>query len=450
MHEGALLAKAVGMVAHAHYHHLGMVHQAGDILLGIHSILHHEKLGDEGIARHEGHGIIGEYGIGVGSAVPYGEIHNVFLVGRTLGGKVLANVDIVGGEVGIELHLRRCRKLCDDDGRHVGAADILHRVSGTTLGAEPVELGRSLGGNHHVAVALCDIVNQMTCHGNLCLGLLGERHAYGVAYAVGEQCPYAHGALDASVLALAGLGHSQVQWIVHVLLVHLAHQQAHRAHHHHGVACLDGDDHIIELLLLAYTQEFHAALDDALGGVAISRHDAVGERAVVDTDAHCGVVCAADVEEGHESLLKSLELGGIFLVGVFYLLERACGVDIVSGVHPHLLGIEGCHVGHIGIEMHVGHEGSHDALGAQCGIDVLEVLCLAHALCGEAHVFSSCLDYPLGLCHRGFGVGGVGGGHRLNAHRVAAAQQHVAHGHGLRLDALIFEKRVAIGCRFHL
>ena len=93
----------------------------------------------------------------------------------------------------------------------------------------------------------------MACHWNLSLGFLGERHSDGVANAVGKQCTNTHGTLDTSVLTLTGFGHSQMERIVHVLLVHLAHQQAHGAHHHNGVAGLDGYDNIIKILILAYT-----------------------------------------------------------------------------------------------------------------------------------------------------------------------------------------------------
>ena len=398
--------------------------------------MHDEELGDEGIARQQWHCIIGEDGIGVGSTVPNGEIHDILLVGRTILWQILTHIYIVGNEVGISRCssgiIIRCSsrivgQLRDDDHGHVCSADILYGISGSTLRTEPVELRRCLGRNHHVSGTSGDIVNEMACHWYLSLGFLGERHSYGVANAVGKQCTNTHGTLDTSVLTLTGFGHSQMERIVHVLLVHLAHQQAHGAHHHHRVAGLDGDDYIIEILLFAYTKKLHTALHDTLGSVAIARHDTVGKRTMVYSDANGSVILLAYIEEGDKSLLQSLEFGGIFLVGIFKMLECAGRVDIITGIHPHLLGIECSHIGNIRIEMHVGNKGCRDTLGTKCGIDILEILSLAHTLCGEAHILATSLNDSLGLGYRSLGVGGGSGGHRLYAYGVVASHRGGAH-----------------------
>ena len=119
-------------------------------------------------------------------------------------------------------------------------------------------------------------INELTGHGNLALRFLGERHADGVADALGEQGANADGTLDAAVLALACLCDTEVKRIVHILLIHRLDKQTYGGNHHHSIRSLDGDDHIVELLTLKNTQELHAAFDDTLGGVTITRHDAVG------------------------------------------------------------------------------------------------------------------------------------------------------------------------------
>ena len=146
-----------------------------------------------------------------------------------------------------------------------------------------------------MALALFKIASQMLCHRYLGLRLFAQRHTNGVANAVGQQRAYAHGTFYAAVFALASLGHAQVQGVVHIGLIHLAHQQSHRLHHHHGVAGFDADYHIVKLLFLADAQKLHAAFNNAFGGVAIARHNAVRERAVVYAYAHGGMVLAADV-----------------------------------------------------------------------------------------------------------------------------------------------------------
>ena len=136
-----------------------------------------------------------------------------------------------------------------------------------------------------MSLALCDVVDKMAGHRNLSLRLLAKAHTDSVANAVGEQCSYAHGTLDASVLALASLGHSKVKRIVHVGLVHLGNEQAHGAHHDDGVGGLDGNHNIVELLLLADAQELETALYDALWGIAVAVADAVGQREADAADA---------------------------------------------------------------------------------------------------------------------------------------------------------------------
>ena len=148
---------------------------------------------------------------------------------------------------------------------------------------------------------------------------------------------------------------------------------------------------------------------------------------MVYSDANSSVILLAYIEEGDKSLLQSLEFGGIFLVGIFKMLECAGRVDIITWIHPHLLGIEGSHIGNIRIEMHVGNKGSGYPLGTKGCIDILEILSLAHTLCGEAHILATSLNDSLGLGYRSLGVGGGSGGHRLYAYGVVASHRGGAH-----------------------
>ena len=228
--------------------------------------------------------------------------------------------------------------------------------------------------------------------------------------------------------------------IVHVFLVHRVDQQAHRLHHDHRIARLDGDDDIVEMLAFADAQELHTAFDDALGRVAVAVAYAVGERAVVDADADGGVVRLADVEEGHEAVVNLLQFVGVFGVGVLVFDEASGRVDVVAGVDAYLLGIECGDVGHVGVEVDVGHERCVEAVGAYARIDVLQVLGLALALRGEAHELTAGLDDALGLRYAGLSVVGVGGGHRLDADGVVAAHVECADVHHRRLPPVIVKQ----------
>ena len=64
----------------------------------------------------------------------------------------------------------------------------------------------------------------------------------------------------------------------------------------------------------------------------------------------------ADIQEGHQLALDLLQFGSILLVGVFQMLERAAGIDIVARIDAHLLTVERSHIGRMRGEVHVGHQ----------------------------------------------------------------------------------------------
>ena len=158
------------------------------------------------------------------------------------------------------------------------------------------------------------------------------------------------------------------------------------------------------MLLLADAQELHATLYDALGGVAIAVADAVAERTVVNAYANGRVMGPADVEERDKTLLYLAELLGVLLIGVLLVDKLAGRVYVVAGVDAHLLGIEGSHVGHVGVEVDVGHQGRVEPIGTYAGIDIL----------------AACADDALSLSHAPVGIIGIGSGHRLDAYGVVA------------------------------
>ena len=147
---------------------------------------------------------------------------------------------------------------------------------------------------------------------------------------------------------------------------------------------------------------------------------------MVDADAHGGVVLLADIDKRHELLLNLQQFGLIFLVSIFQVTERAAWVDVVAGIDAHLLAVLCGDVGGVSREVDIGHQRCVVAVSLQTCRDVFHILSLARALCGETHQFASGIDDALGLCHRTFRVVRVGGGHRLDADGVVAADGDVA------------------------
>ena len=103
----------------------------------------------------------------------------------------------------------------------------------------------------------------------------------------------------------------------------------------------------------------------------------------------------ADVDERHEPVIDFLKFGLVFLIGVFQMFESAGRIDIVAWIDAYFLGIACSYVGYIGIEMDISHERSGESFFAKSGTDVLHVLCLSRALCGEAYQFAPCFNDTL-------------------------------------------------------
>ena len=206
------------------------------------------------------------------------------------------------------------------------------------------------------AVGLGEIVAQRLGYGYLGFGGFAQADADGVAYAVMEERTDAYGRLDTSVFAFTGFRHAQMQREVHVLAVHLFHEQTHRFGHDLRVAGFDGEDDIAELLIHRHAQKLHTTLHHARRRVAVARHDAVAEAAVVDTDAQGRVVLLADIEQADKPLTQTLQFGSILLVGVVDVLEHARRVNVVTRVDTHFLHPLRCQIRHVRVEMHVGDE----------------------------------------------------------------------------------------------
>ena len=213
-----------------------------------------------------------------------------------------------------------------------------------------------------------------------------------------------------------------MQRIAHPFGLHLLYQEAYRLHHHHRVRGFNGDNDVLEGLAPTDAKELHATLDDSFGRVAVTTHDAVGKRTVVHSDANSRALLAADTQEGHKASLDFLDFLGIFLVGIFQLLESSPRIDVVARIDAHLFGIPSSHVGHVGIEVHVGHQRRVVALLSKSRTDVAKILGLAFPLRGEPNEFSSGTNDAFGLLHTGVGIVGVGSGHRLNPDGMIAAE----------------------------
>ena len=249
------------------------------------------------------------------------------------------------------------------------------------------------------------------------LGLLGQGHADRVPDPVLEQAPDADGGLDAPVLPVPRLRHSQVEGIVHPRFLHARGQQPVGRDHDLGVRGFHGKDDVAEPVLLADAHELERGLHHAFRRVPVAVHDAVGKRPVVGADPQGPAELLQLEHEGREALLDPFQLLPVGLVGVFHDLE-GLGIHVVAGVHPDLLHVFGRLHGGGRQEMDVGDDGDPDSPGEQLAADIFKVLRVLDGRGGDADDLAAGPDQAFGLGDRPRRVERAGGGHGLEADGV--------------------------------
>ena len=172
-----------------------------------------------------------------------------------------------------------------------------------------------------------------------------------------------------------------MQGIIHTLALHLVYQKAHRTHHYHRVGSLNRDNHIIEIFAFTNTKKLHTALYNAFRCIAITTHDAVGQRPMINSDTHRRMVFFAYLQKRYEAVFYFFDFVGIRLIGIFQYFECASGVYIVTGIDANLLCITRCHIGNVGVKVHIGNQRRVVSLSAQSIMNRFEILGFTFSLC---------------------------------------------------------------------
>jgi len=109
--------------------------------------------------------------------------------------------------------------------------------------------------------------------------VLGERNANGVADTVIEEGTDADGALDAAVLAVAGLGDAEMDGVIPIgpQFIESGDEEAVSVDHHLRIAGLHREDECVVIHVAGDAGELEGALDHAERGIAVAIHDAVRE-----------------------------------------------------------------------------------------------------------------------------------------------------------------------------
>ncbi len=183
--------------------------------------------------------------------------------------------------------------------------------------------------------------------------------------------------------------------------------------HHNGVACLDGDYYVGEIVADGNAKEFHGAFYHSGWCVAVAAHYAVRQRAVVNAYAYCSVMLPTQFEEWAEGVFYLLELACIFFIGVFEFCEHPARIDEVARIDAHLFNLFCCGKGRFGVEVDVGNQGDCVTGLTEAVPDFTHAFGFAHTLGGEAVDVGSRFCDAYGLGNGVIDVGCRGVVHRL-------------------------------------
>ncbi len=217
-----------------------------------------------------------------------------------------------------------------------------------------------------------------------------------------------------------------MEWKVNIFSIHPIHQQAYRLGHQQRIGSFHGYHNIGKPFLHSDAQIFHARFHHSFGGIAIARHDTIGERSVVHADAYGCTMFFADLKKGNYFGTDFIQFCRILFLGILQLGKGLLLVDIITGIDAHLLGDGRRHLGCTRIEMDVSRQRDCIALLPQLPVNLPQIVCFAHSLRGQANQIGTGSDDAFTLGHAGFRVERIGVGHRLYHNRVIATHHDVS------------------------
>ena len=265
--------------------------------------------------------------------------------------------------------------------------------------------------------AIVIAIDQGAGHGDLEFRVFGERNPHGIAYTIFQECADAGGRFYATVFALACFGDTEVQGVVHVLLMHPHDECTVGLHHHLGIAGFHTEHDVVETFSFCDAQKFQGRFHHAESRIAVAAHDPITQRPVVGAYTQCGSVFLADFQQWNEALTDAVQLfsiGGIVVIDHFKLFP----VGKITRIDADLLHDPRCHFGGVGGEMDVRHQRRGISPLPEFSADILQILRLVDTGSGDTDQFTPCFNHSHGLFHRSRGIHGIRGGHTLYPDRM--------------------------------
>ena len=140
---------------------------------------------------------------------------------------------------------------------------------------------------------------------------------------------------------------------------------------------------------------------------------------MIHTHTHSLTLGLADIQERHKAFAQAFEFVSILGIGIIDMLEGAGCIDIVTGVHTHLVGITCCSVGNRSIEMHIGNKRHTTTACYKLLLYATHIDSLTVTLCSKTHKFAALLHNAQCLLHTTLGIHRACICHGLYTHRMS-------------------------------
>ena len=161
------------------------------------------------------------------------------------------------------------------------------------------------------------------------------------------------------------------------------------------------------------------------GGIAVTAHDAVAQRTVVNPYAYGGSMPTAHFQKRHKSLFDSVNLRLIFLVGVGEPTECAAGIDKIAGIDTHFVSDLGGGKSRAWIEVDISHQRNVNTLAMKQLSYTAYAFGFPDTLRGKADNMRPGIGDSTALGHRPLHIHSGSVGHGLQCYRIGASDRNI-------------------------
>ena len=172
--------------------------------------------------------------------------------------------------------------------------------------------------------------------------------------------------------------------------------------------------------------KLNRALHHPLRRIAKAVQNAVGQGAMVGTDAHRAAMLPAKQNQGRKFFPQAVQLLAVFGVGILPHFKLLL-INEIARINTNLLHPFGSLHRGIRLEVDIGHQRHMAAGSAQFPGNILQIGGIRLGLGGQADNLAPCLRQLQSLLHAGIRIPRIGRQHGLDPDGIGTAHPHIPH-----------------------